>query len=222
MHNSIASSRRCTLLLTLGLTLAAACGQSSGSPADTDAGSTGATTGTSSTTGSDHGGTTGPASTGGPGSTGTTAPASTGSTSGGGSSTGANGTDGGSGSGTGAAMLAIIGHWQEQYAPGSLIDHMITPDTWTQTADFGTSIYHLGSFDDAAGWVVGQGDASNQYNPSQWSKFQWTHDGQGTLYYCQVVYDAATEADAVSAPAADGTDLQTGCAGFNWSELDPV
>jgi hypothetical protein len=61
------------------------------------------------------------------------------------------------------------------------------------------------------------------YSPGLWSRFDWTWDADGELYYCQSVYDAETEEAAVEGDdASDASELDAGCAGFSWTMLSPM
>lgn len=122
---------------------------------------------------------------------------------------------------TGEAGLSIAGTWFEEFAPGEGITHVIDETRWDQLADFGDAIFHVEAYDEAAQWVVAQGDAANEFSPELYSRFDWTWDG-ADLYYCTAVFDAATAADAMAAPASDPSDLDAGCGGFPWSRLMPV
>ena len=106
--------------------------------------------------------------------------------------------------------LEMIGMYIDNWGSS----HDITQENWTSAG----SIYNISQFDNEADWLIAQNDAANEYNPELFSKFQWSFDPSGTLFYCQSAYDAATEQDAMSA-AADPNDLDTGCGGFSWSEL---
>ena len=77
-------------------------------------------------------------------------------------------------------------------------------------------------FDNDANYLIGQNDAVASYAPEKWSRYDWTVDGDGTLWYCNTAYDAETEADALATPAADATDPAAGgCGTFAWSSLTP-
>lgn len=122
---------------------------------------------------------------------------------------------------TGAAGLELAGTWLEEFSPGMGITHVIDESTWEQQADFGDALFHVSTFDAAARTLVAQGDATNEFFPDLYSRFDWTWDGDA-LYYCTAVYDAATAEDAAAASASDPGDLATGCGGFPWSLLLPV
>lgn len=126
-----------------------------------------------------------------------------------------------SGDSTGEAGLEIAGEWIEMFAPGDAIMHIIDPHTWEQLAPFGDALFHIDSYDNAGRFVVAQGDAANDFFPELYSKFNWTWDGDD-LYYCTVVFDAATAAEALAVPDADPGDLDAGCGGFGWSPLMPA
>jgi hypothetical protein len=95
---------------------------------------------------------------------------------------------------------------------------VIDETRWDQLADFGDALFHVGSFDNAARFVVAQADAANEFSPGLWSRFDWTWDA-GELYYCTAAFDAASADDALAAPASDPGDLAVGCGGFPWSRL---
>ena len=107
--------------------------------------------------------------------------------------------------------LEIIGSYSDIWG-GS---HTIDEASWT---DGYGGIFHISQFDNDSDWLIAQNDAANSWNPELWSKFEWTTDANGGLFYCQSAYDAATEEDAMAA-AADASDLATGCGGFGWSEF---
>ena len=70
---------------------------------------------------------------------------------------------------------------------------------------------------------MGQNDAANTYNPGLYSRYDWTTDDSGQLWFCTTAYDAATEEDALNATAPDASDPATGgCSSFPWSSLTPA
>jgi hypothetical protein len=91
--------------------------------------------------------------------------------------------------------------------------HDISNATWSSSS----ALFHISQYSNDDDWAVAQNDAGNSWNPDLWSKFDWT-ESNGSLYYCQSAYDAATEEDAMAA-TSDAMDLDTGCGGFGWSEL---
>jgi hypothetical protein len=111
---------------------------------------------------------------------------------------------------TGGEGLTIVGDYVDEW--GDM--HTITEASWTNAG--GT--FHISSYDDGAGWLVAQNDAQNEFNPELWSRFEWTWSGDA-LYYCQSVFDGATEDDAL-AGSADPADLEMGCSGFAWTHLN--
>ncbi len=109
------------------------------------------------------------------------------------------------------AVLGIAGSWIDDW--GSF--HDITDATWVMDA----SVFHIASFDASADFLVAQNDGQNRWSPGLWSRFDWTFDESGDLYYCQIAYAAASESEALASDSADRTDLSAGCAGFGWSRL---
>lgn len=122
---------------------------------------------------------------------------------------------------TDASGLEIAGQWLEEFSPGMGITHVIDEERWDQLSEFGDALFLIDSYDNAARNVVAQGDPANEFNPELWSRFDWTWDGDA-LYYCTAVFDAASAADALAAPASDAGDLAAGCSGFAWSLLQPI
>lgn len=121
------------------------------------------------------------------------------------------------GSDAGPETLAIIGSYTDDFG-GS---HDITADTWTLGYEGSApSLFHITRFDNAAGWLVAQNDAANEFSPGLFSRFEWV-EAEGSLYFCQSPYDAETESAAIEAPASDRTDpANSGCGGtFPWSQL---
>lgn len=112
------------------------------------------------------------------------------------------------------SALEIIGNYVDNYDTS----HTITETTWSDSWD---NSFAITQYDNDANWLIAQNASTNSYNPDLWSTFQWTNNEAGTLFYCQSVFDAATEEDAKANASADGSDLDTGCAGFAWSTLTP-
>ncbi len=117
--------------------------------------------------------------------------------------------------------LAIVGDWAEVAGSFPTLEvwgyHAIDDALWTDA--FG-STYAIAQYDNDAGFVIAQNDASNPYYPDAWSRFDVTSDGDGGWYYCQTAFAAASEADALATPSADDSDpATTGCGTFPWSHL---
>lgn len=110
--------------------------------------------------------------------------------------------------------LEIVGTYTDNWM-GS---HSITENVWDTGPGY---VFNISQYDNSVGFLLAQNDENNdpQYgNPGKWSKFQWTINENGGLYYCQSIYDAASEEDAMGANA-DAGDLTMGCGGFAWTEL---
>ena len=111
-----------------------------------------------------------------------------------------------------SCAIAIAG----DYVDGFGGSHVVTSETWTM----GESVFHLTLVDNDAGVAVAHNDASNEWSPSLWSRFEWMTTGEGQLYFCQSAFDAATEDAAWAMEAADASDPgSAGCSGFAWSDL---
>lgn len=108
--------------------------------------------------------------------------------------------------------IEIAGFWTDGF--GTIV---VESDQFVYEDD----IVHLTRYDNDAGWAVGQNDSGNAYNPDLWSRYDWTRS-EGSFFYCQTVYDGATEQAALDATPADASDLTAGCNGFSWSELTAI
>jgi hypothetical protein len=109
--------------------------------------------------------------------------------------------------------LAIRGKYTDNYAT----THVIQQALWTQTSMYGASAFNITTFDNTAKFLVAQNDVANAYNPGMWSRFDWT-TYNSALWYCQVIYDAETAAQAGAAADDDATDPSSaGCGGFPWT-----
>lgn len=120
---------------------------------------------------------------------------------------GLGGVAGGSG-----ASLSISGSYTDQYQGSYTID--------ATTVDSGFSVTNIMMIDEDEQFLVGQNDETNAYFPCDYSRFDWHEEG-GKLYLCQTAYAAASASEAAVTPAADASDLSSGCGGFPWSELTP-
>ena len=86
------------------------------------------------------------------------------------------------------------------------------------SSEWGTNTYAISQHDNAGQYAIAL-NGEDTYNPGLWSRFDWTMDEAGEMYYCQIAYDAATEADALAAVDADATDLDAGCSDFSWTMM---
>lgn len=109
--------------------------------------------------------------------------------------------------------LAIQGQYVDSFGN----NHEITQDTWTN----GDSTFAITQFSNDTQMVIAQNGSANEYNPDQWSRFDWTENADG-LWYCQSAYGADTEEAAMNTAAADATDpATTGCGGtFEWTKME--
>jgi hypothetical protein len=110
--------------------------------------------------------------------------------------------------------IAIAGDWADSWGG----THAVSNEAWRS----GGSTFVIATYDNAAGMAVAQNGVDNEWNPGLWSRFDWTWTDDGALYYCQTAYDAASQEAAAATPAADATNLSSGCGGFSWTELRPT
>ena len=118
-------------------------------------------------------------------------------------------------SGAQDATPEIAGNYVDDY--GST--HQITKSTWVVD----TSIFHIAKLDNAQKFLIASNDSNNEWNANLWSRFDWTRNSNGDLYYCQTTYKSASEQEAEMTQRADASDLTKGCGalGFGWTKLTP-
>jgi len=135
------------------------------------------------------------------------------------------------GLGTGIFALPTMGHAQQ--GAGCHASPQTAPEiAGTYVDDFGglqavstnfrvsaASVFEICSVDNTKHRLVAFNAERNSYNPGKFSAFDWTKQGN-KLWYCQVIFDAASEGAAASAPPADAQQPGTkGCGQFAWSTL---
>ena len=123
------------------------------------------------------------------------------------------GDDSSSSSATAATELELIGTWTNNY-DGT---ETITEESW----DNGYSVLSVSSYDNDANWIVVQSPEDDEYTPNQYSKYVWTEEDAGVVYYCTVSYGLATleEAEASEDNSDASAPQDGGCNGFAWTEL---
>lgn len=111
--------------------------------------------------------------------------------------------------------IAVAGSWVDNFG----FDHDITETSWES---YGSETpVGLTQYDNAGQWTVGQNHPEDQFFPSDWSRFDWTWDADDQLWFCQTVFSANSEEEALAADAADTSDVaNSGCGGSAWSQLN--
>ena len=97
-------------------------------------------------------------------------------------------------------------------------------DEWGSTHDvspFAWNANTVTQYDNIAQFIIAQNSSDDEWSPDLWSKYNWATDDAGDLFYCQIAYAEATEADALAVTDADGSDLAAGCNGFSWTNMTP-
>jgi hypothetical protein len=112
---------------------------------------------------------------------------------------------------TASATPAIACAYVDQWSTLQLITDTVWSDSWGD-------VFHILQVDNASAFLVAQNDALNAYNPSLYSRFDWTWNSDA-LYYCQSIYSAATQSAAAAGPGGDPANLAAGCGGFSWTRL---
>jgi len=100
--------------------------------------------------------------------------------------------------------------------------HDITSVSWSigyEGSD--PSVFWLLEVSTKDGYFLAQNDEAIEATGGKYSRFDYLTAGDGKVYYCQTVYDAATLDAARATKAADQEDLESGCATFPWSKLTP-
>ncbi len=110
--------------------------------------------------------------------------------------------------------VAIIGDWLDDWG----FDHAIRQDSWTMDPNGTPSVVWFTQYDNDAGWIVGQNDGVDSWNPDLWSRYDYILEAD-SVRFCQITFDAADEATALADESADREDMDAGCAGFAWSLL---
>jgi hypothetical protein len=110
--------------------------------------------------------------------------------------------------------IALEGAWDDQWGAS----HEIADELWLDS--YGNT-FHIADYSNLDSYAIAQNDAANYWNPSLWSRFDWTLSG-GAVWYCQTAFAASTEAAARGTAPADATDPATGgCGGFSWTRMLP-
>jgi hypothetical protein len=107
----------------------------------------------------------------------------------------------------------LIGAWTSNW--GS--DITVTSTTWTDVSSSSTTKFNIEAW--GVGWILAQNAATNGWNPSKWSIFQFHTSGSG-YGYCQSIPDGASALAVLDADKTllyDSSDAATGCGASNFS-----
>jgi hypothetical protein len=114
--------------------------------------------------------------------------------------------DDGDDANTDGTSLEIIGEYTDNFGG----DQIITADDWNGSA--------IKGFDNGKNVVYTQFPDDDMFSPSLFAKTVYTEPKDDAFYFCMVVFDAETLAEAKASDAsADEDDLEEGCGGFEWS-----
>jgi len=115
-------------------------------------------------------------------------------------------------------LLSIVGNYTDEWGT----DHDIKHGTWITSPGEGQSEYSITQYNNANGRAIARNSDDNVFDPGLWSRFDWTTDNDGVLWYCQTAYNAADADAALATAPADSTDpVSGGCNGFSWTNLTP-
>jgi hypothetical protein len=109
---------------------------------------------------------------------------------------------------TDSAPLEIIGTYTDSFDG----EQTITADTWNRAT--------IEDYDNDANVVYTQLPDDDDFNPSKFNKTVYTEPEDDHFYFCTVVFDADTLADAKAsdAMADDSNPAEAGCGGmFPWT-----
>ncbi len=116
-------------------------------------------------------------------------------------------------------VAGVMGYWNSEDSSSS---------TQATIVDFSNQLRTVYTRTGVPDWCTGQGTAFPQcecYNTGLcYNRNVWTIDS-GDIYYCQIVYNKPTLAEAIADPATANPDDPdtTGCGGtFAWSKLSPL
>ena len=82
------------------------------------------------------------------------------------------------------------------------------------------AVFEVERFDNEAQLIIAYNNDMNEYNPGQYSRFDWAMTGD-ELWYCQASFDAASAEEAEMASADPSDPASSGCGGFPWTKLTP-
>ena len=119
----------------------------------------------------------------------------------------------------GQGPIAIAGDWTDAWDSV----HVIGNESWTQTYPESAVIaFEVAGWDNANEAVFAMNSEENEFFAGDWSRFDWAMV-EGTLWYCQTVFDGDDEEAVRAADAADATDPAAGgCGGAPWTQMTPV
>jgi hypothetical protein len=108
-----------------------------------------------------------------------------------------------------AAPLKIIGQYNDNFGA----DQIITAKDWNGSA--------IVAYDNDKNFVFTQNASDAMFYPSKFAKTVYTEPKDGSFYFCEVEFMAATLADAEASTATwdDSDPATTGCGGkFPWTK----
>ncbi len=111
----------------------------------------------------------------------------------------------------------LIGHYLDEFGG----EHTVTCASWSMGGAT-EGRFELLRLSNAERFLIAENADTNAYFPGAFSRFDWTRDAEGQLYFCQTAYDAASFEAALETPPSDPTDLEAGCGGFSFSRLTPT
>ena len=112
--------------------------------------------------------------------------------------------------------LELIG----TYTDNTGSEHVITSSHWT--IDYGPLepySYYISQYNNDEQTVIAENAPQNGApEAGAWSRFDWTVNSDG-LWVCQTTNTATTEAEAMTTPSADVSDIADGCRPYGWLQL---
>lgn len=115
-------------------------------------------------------------------------------------------------------VLDIAGDYKDEHGTR----HLISDRRWVISGNGPASTFRVVRTNLENGYVVARNDGANPYFANRYSRFDYVKKKNGRVFFCQIVPDAVSIADAESrAPANIDARDGKGCAGFPFSVLLP-
>lgn len=107
--------------------------------------------------------------------------------------------------------IEVAGDWDTQFDTIETIDE----EMW--------SFMYLVEYNNDERWAVTQNPDDDEHNPDLYNRLEWTPIENDVFHYCTVDFGLDSREDALNSEAsADADDLETGCGGFEWTEMSKL
>ena len=104
--------------------------------------------------------------------------------------------------------IEVAGTWETQFSTTETIDE----EMW--------SFMYLVDYSNDDRRAVTQNPDDDEHNPDAYNVLEWTPIENDVFYYCTAEFGIETEDEAHHSQASpDADDLESGCGGFEWTEM---